>query len=150
MNDEIFAKLMDESTIFSLDESFELSRVCAEYLNTEDENKNEEARKIIIHVLDRWSSFPSETQSLWTDLVEAAGFYPYLYRHDNDMKLTSLSDEVRANSHLSSYLPVALHSDQKKLLKWLLDGKNMVVSAPTSFGKVYLLRSLSHQKSTET
>lgn len=33
MNDEIFAKLMDESTIFSLDESFELSRVCAEYLN---------------------------------------------------------------------------------------------------------------------
>lgn len=146
MNDEIFAKMMDESTTFSLDESFELSRVCAEYLNTEDENKNAEARKIIIHVLDRWSSFPSETQSLWTDLVEAAGFYPYLYRHDNDMQLTSLSDEVRANSHLSSYLPVALHSDQKKLLKWLLDGKNMVVSAPTSFGKSLLIEELVASK----
>ena len=101
MIDDIFAKLKDESSTFSLNESFELSRVCAEYLNAEDEVKNEVARKILIHVLDRWSSFPNETQPLWTDLVEAAGFYPYLYRHDNDMKLTSLSDEVRANSHLS-------------------------------------------------
>lgn len=113
MIDDTFAKLKDESSTFSLNESFELSRVCAEYLNVEDEVKNEVARKILIHVLDRWSSFPSETRSLWTDLVETAGFYPYLYRHDNDMELTSLSDEVRANSHLSSYLPVALHSDQK-------------------------------------
>lgn len=142
MIDDIFAKLKDESSTFSLNESFELSRVCAEYLNAEDEVKNEVARKILIHVLDRWSSFPNETQPLWTDLVEAAGFYPYLYRHDNDMKLTSLSDEVRANSHLSSYLPVALHSDQKKLLKWLLAGKNMVVSAPTSFGKSLLIEEL--------
>ena len=142
MIDDTFAKLKDESSTFSLNESFELSRVCAEYLNVEDEVKNEVARKILIHVLDRWSSFPSETQSLWTDLVETAGFYPYLYRHDNDMELTSLSDEVRANSHLSSYLPVALHSDQKKLLKWLLAGKNMVVSAPTSFGKSLLSEEL--------
>lgn len=78
MIDDIFAKLKDESSTFSLNESFELSRVCAEYLNAEDEVKNEVARKILIHVLDRWSSFPNETQSLWTDLVEAAGFYPYL------------------------------------------------------------------------
>ena len=64
MIDDTFAKLKDESSIFSLDESFELSRVCAEYLNVENEIKNEMAQKIIIHVLDRWSSFPSETQSL--------------------------------------------------------------------------------------
>ena len=64
MIDDTFAKLKDESSIFSLDESFELSRVCAEYLNVENEIKNEMAQKIIIHFLDRWSSFPSETQSL--------------------------------------------------------------------------------------
>lgn len=62
------------------------------------------------------------------------------------MKLTSLSDEVRANSHLSSYLPVALHSDQKKLLTWLLAGKNMVVSALTSFGKSLVIEGLVASK----
>lgn len=69
MIDDTFAKLKDESSTFSLNESFELSRVCAEYLNVEDEVKNEVARKILIHVLDRWSSFPSETQSFGLTLL---------------------------------------------------------------------------------
>ena len=53
MIDDNLSRLIDESSTFSLDESFELSRVCAEYLNAKDETKNEVARKIIIHVLDR-------------------------------------------------------------------------------------------------
>lgn len=39
MIDDIFAKLKDESSTFSLNESFELSRVCAEYLNAKSRMK---------------------------------------------------------------------------------------------------------------
>ena len=142
MIEDILTKLKTKSGKLTIEESFELSSVCAKYLNDKNELKNDEARRIIIHVLDGWVCLPCETVQIWTDLVESVGFYPYIHRHDNDMKLISLSDQARANYHLSSYLPVALHSEQKKVSEWLLAGKNMVVSAPTSFGKSLLIEEL--------
>lgn len=142
MIEDILTKLKTKSGKLTIEESFELSSVCAKYLNDKNELKNDEARRIIIHVLDGWGCLPCETVQIWTDLVESVGFYPYIHRHDNDMKLISLSDQARANFHLSSYLPVALHSEQKKVSEWLLAGKNMVVSAPTSFGKSLLIEEL--------
>lgn len=142
MINDILVKLTTGQINLTQQESFELSRICAAYLCSLSESKKEEARRIIIHVLDRWNRLPEETYQIWTDLVESAGFYPYIHRQDNGMKLMSLSDEIRANSYISSYLPVALHYEQKKLSDWLLSGNNMVVSAPTSFGKSLLIEEL--------
>ena len=39
------------------------------------------APKIIIRVLDELKKIPKETYDIWSDLVEAVGFYPYLEKN---------------------------------------------------------------------
>ena len=59
------------------------------------------------------------------------------------MKMQCLSDEVRQKTFLSDYLPSTyLHREQKKLSKYLMSGKNVIASAPTSFGKSLLIEEL--------
>lgn len=69
MIEDILTKLKTKSGKLTIEESFELSSVCAKYLNDKNELKNDEARRIIIHVLDGWVCLPCETVQIWTDLV---------------------------------------------------------------------------------
>lgn len=123
-------------------ESFNLSQYCSTLLNSMDEQKMEIARRIVIHILDNWDRISSDTYPIWADMLDAAGFYPYLSRNQECYNSLSFSDAVRTNSYYSRYLPVTLHQEQKKVSDWLFSGKNVVVSAPTSFGKSLLIEEL--------
>ena len=127
----------------SVDEYFSIAMHCSKLLSTGESNDEREVRTIAIHSLNNWTNIPSELYPIWTDIIEAVGFYPYLEKNPQTMKMQCLSDEVRQKTFLSDYLPSTyLHREQKKLSKYLMSGKNVIASAPTSFGKSLLIEEL--------
>lgn len=139
--------LLDSDIYLTHDQSFSLSIKCANLLSSENANDEIEARKIIIHVLDKWERIPKETYPIWNDIIESVGFYPYLKKNVEKCDDKSLADEIRINSFKSDYLKdIYLHKHQKTLSNLLMQEKNVVASAPTSFGKSILIEEIVASK----
>lgn len=146
MNDKELKKVLkalDAATeILDIDTSFSYAKLCSEVFADKERPDFNAAEKIVIHILNRWNLLPVETKPLWADIAESVGFYPYIKR-DDEMTSNSLSDEMRLNYHKSKYLPgVYMHSKQKELSDIIFSGQNIVVSAPTSFGKSLLIEEI--------
>lgn len=139
-NSEILNKLSYES-------SFQLAADCAKLLSSNDAEQIAYARRVVIHVLDHWQQMPAETYPIWADIIEAVGFYPYIEKNKDTITMHAFSDAVRQKGFLSENLQnVYMHSEQKNLADYLLSGKNIVASAPTSFGKSLLIEELVASK----
>lgn len=67
---------INSNKMFDIEKSFELSRFCLSLLK--DKSKEHLGREITIRVLDNKDKFPEETKSLWNDIVEVSGLYPYV------------------------------------------------------------------------
>jgi hypothetical protein len=136
--EEIISAIENENFI-SIDESFSFAKTTSILLRSNEEN----GRKIIIYVLDNWKKIPNETREIWTDLIESAGFYPYLEKEKEKLKFNNLAGEFRKAFHLSENLQDKYFHQEQKHLKNILDsGKNLIVSAPTSFGKSLLIEEM--------
>jgi hypothetical protein len=99
------------------------------------------ARDIVILVLERWEKITDDTKEIWSDIAESLGFYPYIEKQNIDF--SSFADRIRIETHHSDYLPdTYMHSEQKKISELLMQGKNIVLSAPTSFGKSLLIEEM--------
>jgi hypothetical protein len=56
--------------------SFSIAQLCAKCLRNDDyENVG---REIVIRIQDAWEKLNENTYSLWNDLCESAGLFPYL------------------------------------------------------------------------
>ena len=95
------------------------------------------AQRLIVNILDNKEKFDKSLNPILTDLIEAVGFYPYLSKEN--LKLDSTDSLIRQVYHHSGNLNKYLHEDQKHLLSLLNSDKNVIVSAPTSFGKSLLI-----------
>ena len=128
----------------SYDQSFELAMKCSQLLESGESEKLKLGRELIIWILNRYEDIPQETKPIWNDLIESAGFYPYInnIRKESDILASSLADKARIASFESDYLDKSLHVEQKVISKKLFEGKNLVVSAPTSFGKSLLIEEI--------
>ena len=127
----------------SIEESFQIAKLCSIELRGDEE----EGRKIIIHILDNLNKIPEETIEIWTDLIETAGFYPYLEKEKNKLKFNNLAGEIRKEYHFSDNLDDKYFHEEQKILNDILDGKkNLIVSAPTSFGKSLLIEEIVANK----
>lgn len=105
------------------------------------------ARKIIINVLNNWKKIPSSTFELWIDLIEAVGFYPYISAERNTSLCSNLPGKLRHGLHASNYLKQKFfHEEQLEFVKLLDSDKNVIVSAPTSFGKSLLIEEVVASK----
>ena len=97
----------------SIDESFSFAKITSVFLR----NNQEKGRRVIIYVLDNWNKFPSETIEIWTDLIESAGFYPYLEKLKNEtshFRFNNLAGEIRKEYHFSENLGGKyFHEEQK-------------------------------------
>ncbi|OMC75068.1 helicase [Paenibacillus odorifer] len=121
-------------------ESFSLAQICSKLLRSDTEKQN--GRKIIISILENWDKLNSDDHELWTDIIEAAGFYPYLNKEKNKLVLRSISGKIRKEFHKSNNTDKYFHEEQL-ILKRIIDcGKNLIVSAPTSFGKSLLIEEI--------
>ncbi len=121
---------------FNYEETFDLYKKCSEII-IENENI---AQKLIVNILDEKNKFDPNLNLILTDLIEAVGFYPYLEKEN--FKLDSTDALIRQVYHHSDNLGKYLHEDQKHLLSLLISDKNVIVSAPTSFGKSLLIEEI--------
>lgn len=120
--------------------SFEYAQKCSKFLrNPKQEN---DARRIIINILDKWDKLDRSTYELWTDLIESAGFYPYLEIEKGKLILKNTAGLIRKEFHKSDNLEKYFHEEQRILSEILKCEKNLIVSAPTSFGKSLLIEEI--------
>jgi hypothetical protein len=94
----------------------------------------DDAREMLIRVLDRRDEVPGQLQRLLQGLVREHGLFPYL----RDVPELPLADRLALEVHRPHpALPEGqvFHSQQALVYERLLAGENVILSAPTSFGK---------------
>ena len=137
MKDDIINKLIHHE-ILSQDECFDLSVIISQYLNSSNKENNRKGRELIIRVLDNWNNINTTFQPIFVDLLSSAGFYPYVEKYL--INKDELDEEIRLQYHKSQNLQDrTFHSEQKEIVDIIKDKKNIIVSAPTSFGKSMLI-----------
>lgn len=131
---------LDYCKEINYDESFRIAKLCSKLLrNSESES---DGRRIIIHMLNNWDKVCEDTKEIWSDLIEAAGFYPYIGKEEG-IVLKGTSAKIRMEFYKSHNLDGKyLHEEQKNILEIIKKGKNLIVSAPTSFGKSLLIEEI--------
>jgi adenylate kinase family enzyme len=129
----------------STDKSFEYAQICSKYLR--NPKTEHEARNIIINILDNWNKIDKSTHEMWTDLIEAAGFYPYLEKEKNRLVFKNTPGEIRKEFHKSYNLEDTYFHEEQKIHSDILNSeKNLIVSAPASFGKSVLIEEIVASK----
>lgn len=115
----------------------EIFEECAQ-INALIENSNKaEARSMVVNLLDKLRRDGNEYTPLINHVIREVGLFPYI-----DPKTALWEDQVVVEAfkaNVGDETPVTLHSAQSHVLKRLLLGDNIAVSAPTSFGKSFIV-----------
>lgn len=96
------------------------------------------ARNSLIRVLARRDEIPAALAGLVQGLVREHGLYPYL----RDVHELPLADRLAVEMHRPSPAlseDLVFHSQQAMVYERLMAGDNVVLSAPTSFGKSLII-----------
>ena len=137
MNANELIHLLKIKDNFSFNETFSIYKECARLLN-EDEPAGQ---NLLIHILNYKEKFSLSCQDILTELIESIGFYPYLQKENLISKSTT--SNIRMFTNKSDYLEDKIfHDDQKRILDLIYERKNLVISAPTSFGKSILIQEI--------
>lgn len=140
MREELIIKLQSHNALTE-DECFEVACEISKLLNSNDESIKQDGRNLIIRLLDNWDNMSESYKAVFIDLISAAGFYPYLNKLD--LPIGDLDEEIRMEYHRSVHLPDKyFHSEQRKLAELIERKINVIVSAPTSFGKSMLIEEI--------
>ena len=95
------------------------------------------ARNEIIKLLDYHKSKNIQYTPLVNHFIRQVGLYPYLESDSSYWQERFTYEAFKTNIGKGEYL--TLHIAQSSVLKKLLEGKNLAVSAPTSFGKSFII-----------
>ena len=115
----------------------EIFEECAQINTLIENSKKAEARSMVINLLDKLQRDGNEYTPLVNHLIREVGLFPYI-----DPKTALWEDQVVVEvfkANVGDKDPVTLHSAQSHVLKRLLLGDNIAVSAPTSFGKSFIV-----------
>ncbi|MGQ1300701.1 DEAD/DEAH box helicase [Acinetobacter nosocomialis] len=127
--------------VFSFDETFSIYSECSKNL-IQDENIG---REILIYILNYKEKFHPDLNEILSDLTESIGFYPYLQKEK--LKINNTSANIRLGINESKNIKNKyFHDEQKYVLDLLNSGKNLILSAPTSFGKSLLIEEIVASK----
>lgn len=98
---------------------------------------NSKGQELLLRVLDRKDEF-MEYEDIVISLIRKYGLYPYLKNFD-----LSLSDEIACEIHKPEGMNnIVFHSKQNEIYYKLIHKGNVVLSAPTSFGKSLIIDSI--------
>jgi hypothetical protein len=114
-----------------------------------DSNRESElALEIAIRLLDarRAGHLPGGADEAVDLLAEECGLYPYIKRSSFGLLTQALIEAHGVNLRERVYL----HSKQMEVLLWLLERQNVILSAPTSFGKTLLVDAFLAKANPET
>lgn len=125
-------KLLKSSTLTVSDKFSLLKRI--ERITNEN---FEEGKELILRLLSRRNDF-LEANEILNDLIKKVGLYPYL-NPDN----LSLKDALAYEMHRPAGMGnVVFHSMQTKVYYELMNGRNVILSAPTSYGKSLIIDAI--------
>jgi hypothetical protein len=99
--------------------------------------KNEiAARNLLIRLLAELDSAKTPYPQVVNQMIRATGLFPYMQLSNAswDQKFVHYAFEVDVGRRVAT-----LHREQSSVLSKLMDGKNIAVSAPTSFGKSFII-----------
>lgn len=100
-------------------------------------NEENEARQELIKLLDFHKQQKLDYSSLVNHLIRLTGLYPYLQVEQADWEERYIYELFKTDVGFEE--PITLHREQSLLLKKLIEGRNIAVSAPTSFGKSFVI-----------
>jgi len=112
---------------------------CKKINNNIDLNNEDTARNELILLLDYMKKNDIQYTPIVNHLIRKTGLYPYI-----DIEYAILEDRLIYDVFkvdTGDVKPLTLHREQSNVLKKLLDGKNLAISAPTSFGKSFVIDS---------
>ncbi len=140
MKQEFIAKL-SQHQVLTDEECFDLICEISRLINSPQTVDKSSGRSLIIYALDNWENFSNKNQEILTDLISAAGFYPYIQK--NHLNIKDFSEEIRLAYHKSTNLENCyFHPYQKRIDTLIKNHTNVIVSAPTSFGKSMLIEEI--------
>lgn len=128
--EELKIELADRQNISK--DPFKLLKGITKLFNSENSGRAEDVcRDLVFRALEHQDAFGSYKPILYS-LVRELGLFPYL-----DEELLSLTDSIAYEYHrpLPYGEPVVFHREQAEVYRRLMDGDNIILSAPTSFGK---------------
>ncbi|MFJ2215007.1 DEAD/DEAH box helicase [Streptomyces sp. NPDC101062] len=116
---------------------FDILKLIARLLQGDD-TKRSFGRELLLRILNQREEFHAQTEVL-DGLLRKAGLFPYV-RPEN----LSLSDLIAYEAHrpLDYDSDVVFHELQAQVYRRLMSGENVILSAPTSFGKSLVLDAL--------
>ena len=117
------------------DAVFERCRIINEHLLAGAESL---ARDEVIKLLDFHTKHGIENYSeLVNHLIRSVGLFPYMKKESASWEDSYVYNLFEAD--VGERDPYILHRAQSELLKNLLEGRDLAVSAPTSFGKSFII-----------
>ncbi len=144
--DQIIRDVSSPEFVLNGENSFRIAGIVGALLLNSDTKICDIGRRILIRILDRWSELPDETKNIWIELLLKAGFYPYIQK-ENLIKELPFFERVEQESYSSDNQDLYYHKMQKQIYDILLKRKtNLLVSAPTSFGKSFLIEEIVASK----
>lgn len=115
----------------------DISKVCSSNVDI--------GRELVIRILEEKENFAHEYQEIIDDLAMQVGLYPYVTALEElSLRNALMHAAHRADGTMNDYI---LHSSQARVLRRLLDGESIILSAPTSFGKSLLIDVIISAKS---
>lgn len=104
-------------------------------------------RELVIRILGRKECIAKDYQEIIDDLAMQVGLYPYVSAlKDLSLRNALMHAAHRADGKMNDYV---LHSSQARVMRRLLDGESVILSAPTSFGKSLLIDAVISAKNFE-
>lgn len=97
------------------------------------------ARNELIKLLDHYEHEKLDYTPLLNHLIRQTGLYPYLDISTSSWQERFIHESFKVDNGSSE--KITLHREQSFLLGELLAGKSIAVSAPTSFGKSFVIDS---------
>ncbi|GAT32683.1 DEAD/DEAH box helicase [Terrimicrobium sacchariphilum] len=119
--------------------AFEILQGIARYVN--DEEGEEIGRDLVLRALERRVEFGGFSEVL-DGLTREVGLFPYLDQEELSLK-DSLAYEFHRPDESSDFV---FHRVQAQVFRRLIDGENVILSAPTSFGKSRVIDSIISAK----
>lgn len=110
---------------------------CSEINGLLENRKESEARDVLISVLDYHKRQKLEYSECLNYLIREAGLYPYLDVKTASWQERFVFEAFKVESGEDETL--TLHREQSNVLRMLLGGESLAVSAPTSFGKTFIV-----------
>ncbi|MBB6178303.1 DEAD/DEAH box helicase [Pseudorhizobium flavum] len=139
---------LEPAAMLSANDIFDAMASAGSSLADSDDREDDEALEISIRLLEarRQGQIPEDCLAVVEMLAEECGLYPYV----NSDKFSLFGQAVIEAHAVQLDEKLYLHSKQMEILLHLLAGDNVILSAPTSFGKSMLVDAFLAYKSPNT